>query len=51
MEEKLYRIEEFFTTGWEIVEEHLTRSEASRRLESLMNDGISPTRLRATRED
>lgn len=51
MEEKLYRIEEFFTTGWETVEEHLTRSQASKRLENLMDNGTSPDRLRAICEN
>lgn len=49
--EKLYRIEEFCTTGWELVEEHLTRSEASTKLQALIHEGTNPNYLRAVRED
>jgi hypothetical protein len=50
-EEKLYRVEEFCTTGWELVEEHLTRSQASDKLQSLLSEGYNPNHLRAVRED
>lgn len=49
--EALYRIEEFCTTGWEIVVEHLTRSQASERLQEMLNEGLNPNHIRATRED
>jgi len=48
--EALYRIEEFCTTGWEPIEEHLTRSQASEKLQSLIHEGYNPNHLRATRE-
>lgn len=51
MSEKLYRIEEFITTGWEVVEpqyRRLTREQASNVLNSLIEDGYNPNRLRAT---
>ena len=47
--EKLYRIEEFTTMGWELAEEgavKLTRSMAEQRLSRLMEMGHNPQRLR-----
>jgi len=49
--ETLYRIEELCTTGWEAVNEHLTRSEASERIEDLISQGLNPNYIRATREN
>jgi len=49
--ETLYRIEELCTTGWEVVNEHLTRSEASERIQDLIREGLNPNYIRATRED
>jgi hypothetical protein len=51
MEETLYTVEEFCTTGWESVEKHLSKAQASKLLESMMNNGVNPNRLRVTRED
>jgi len=51
MSETLYIVEEFCTTGWEVVGEKLTRSEASSKLEELINNGINPDHLRVRRED
>lgn len=48
--EARYRVEEFCTTGWEVLKENLTRSEASEYLQSLINEGTNPNHLRATRE-
>jgi len=48
--EKLYRIEEFSTTGWSMVEDtdcKLTKDQAKQRLEDLMAEGYNPNRLRA----
>lgn len=48
--EQLYRIEELFTTGWEIVDPKLvklTKEECKKQLEILMNEGHTPDRLRA----
>jgi hypothetical protein len=50
MSEPLYRIEELATTGWELIGEKLTRSQASDRLQDLINEGYNPNRLRAVRE-
>jgi hypothetical protein len=50
-EEKLYRIEEYNTTGWEVVpgrSTQLTKPQASQRLEELLAEGYNPNRLRAT---
>ena len=48
MEETLYRIEEFCTTGWEVVEGKLTREQAKTKLNELLNEGYNPNDLRAT---
>ena len=48
--EKLYRIEEFNTTGWEVVPGNstkLNKEQAKERLEELINEGTNPNRLRA----
>jgi hypothetical protein len=49
-DEKLYRIEEFNTTGWEVVPGNstkLTKEQATSKLEELLADGYNPNRLRA----
>lgn len=48
--EALYKVEEFCTTGWEVLRENLTRSQASEYLQTLINEGTNPNHLRATRE-
>jgi hypothetical protein len=50
MTEPLYVVEEFCTTGWEVVQENLTRSQASSKLEDLINHGVNPDHLRVKRE-
>jgi hypothetical protein len=48
--EVLYRIEEFNTTGWELIDEkevQLTKEVCAQHLQRYMNEGISPDRLRA----
>jgi hypothetical protein len=48
--ERLYRVEEMCTTGWELVDEssvRLTKDQARERLESLLNEGRSPNSIRA----
>ncbi len=48
---KLYRIEEFNTTGWEVIDPKydlkLSREQAKVRLDAYMAEGYSPERLRA----
>jgi hypothetical protein len=47
--ESLYRIEEFTTTGWELIDEkevQLTREVCTQRIQHYMNEGISLDRLR-----
>jgi hypothetical protein len=50
-EEKLYKIEELTTTGWESVNElncnKLTKQLCTQRLNQLLSDGYNPNRLRA----
>ena len=52
---KLYRIEEFNTTGWEVIDQkhdlRLSKSIAKERLEAYMADGYSPERLRAVLDE
>jgi len=47
--EKLYRIEELDTVGWELVEDYkgLTREQAKEKLDLLIGEGYDPNRLRA----
>lgn len=48
--EKLYRVEEFVTTGWEVVPGNstkLNKEQASALLEELISEGTNPNRLRA----
>ena len=45
-----YRVEQKFTTGWGVVDERaikLTKDEAKKVLENLMNEGVNPDELRA----
>jgi hypothetical protein len=47
--EVLYRIEEFNTTGWELIDENeiqLTKEVCSQHVQRYINKGISPDRLR-----
>jgi len=48
--EVLYRIEEFTTTGWELIDEkevRLTKEVCSQHIQTYINEGVSPDRLRA----
>jgi hypothetical protein len=48
--EKLYRIEELNTSGWDLVEEDarkLTKEQASQKLNEYIQQGLNPNRLRA----
>jgi hypothetical protein len=52
--EKLYRIEEFGTTGWELIEHDackLTKIQTTQKLESFLGQGYSPERIRAVSDD
>jgi hypothetical protein len=47
--EALYRIEEFTTVGWELIDEkevQLTREVCSEHLQYYVSHGMSPDRLR-----
>ena len=47
---KLYKIEEFTTTGWHITNPEdvkLTKEQAKQRLQGYLNEGYAPDRLRA----
>ena len=50
-DQKLYRIEEYSTTGWEVVAENnctnLTKEVCTQRLNDLMTQGYNPNKLRA----
>jgi len=48
--ENLYRVEEFVTTGWEVVPGNstkLNKDQAKALLEELIGEGTNPNRLRA----
>ena len=45
-----YRVEQYFTTGWSIVDKDaikLTKDEAKNVLDNLMKEGVNPDQLRA----
>ena len=45
-----YRVEQNFTTGWSVVSEkaiNLSKDEARKWLQQMMNEGVSPEDLRA----
>ena len=45
-----YRVEQKFTTGWGVVDERaikLSKDEAKKILQDLMNEGVNPDELRA----
>lgn len=49
-----YRVEELTTQGWELADldtKNLTREDANRTLQNLLNDGLSPDRIRAVIDD
>ena len=48
--QKLYTVAEFATSGWAAVDErsvHLTREQAQKRVEELIEEGYNPNRLKA----
>ena len=48
--ERLYRIEELVTTGWELVDEKytgMTKEQTTEALNQLIVDGYNPNTLRA----
>ena len=52
--ERLYRVEELTTQGWELSDtdtKDLSRADANRILQNLLNDGLSPDRIRAVIDD
>ena len=52
--ERRYRVEELTTQGWELADyntKNLTRADATRTLENLLKDGLSPDRIRAVIDD
>ena len=51
--QKLYTVAEFATSGWAAVDErsvHLTREQAQKRVEELIEEGYNPNRLKAILE-
>ena len=50
MSQKLYRVEQLSTVGWELVDEKavkLTKDQARIVLENVISDGVNPNDLRA----
>tara|TARA_B100000965_G_C19112259_1_gene549593 strand:+ start:284 stop:454 length:171 start_codon:yes stop_codon:yes gene_type:complete len=53
MSQKLYRVEQLSTVGWELVDEKavkLTKDQAKIVLENVISDGVNPNDLRAIPE-
>ena len=51
---KLYRIEEFCTTGWELIADDavkLTKEQCDQQLQEYLNIGYSPNRMRAVSDN
>jgi len=48
-ENRRYSVSESGTTGWEIVETNLTKEDAMKYYNALLNDGVSPDRIKVTR--
>ena len=44
-----YSVSEAGTTGWEIVESNMTKEQAMNYYNALINDGVSPNRIKVTR--
>ena len=45
-----YRVEQYYTTGWSVVDKDaikLSKDEARKWLQQMMNEGVSPEDLRA----
>ena len=52
--ENLYRIEEYFTNGWELIDESaskLTKDQCNQRLQDYLERGYNPNCLRAVRDN
>jgi len=52
--EILYRIEEYFTNGWELIDasaSKLTREQCDQLLEEYLKRGYNPNSLRAVRDN
>lgn len=51
---QLYRIEEFFTNGWELIDpqsQKLTKEECKKQLEGYLTQGYNPNHLRVVLDD
>ena len=48
-ENRRYSVSEGGTTGWELTESNLTKEEAKRYYDALINDGVAPNRIKITR--
>ena len=48
-ENRRYSVSEAGTTGWEIVESNMTKEQAMTYYNALLNDGVSPNRIKVTR--
>ena len=46
---KLYKMEEEYTTGWVLIQTNLTQEQCKKQYDSLINDGVSPQRIKITR--
>ena len=53
MEKKLYRLEEFVTSGWQVIEHcsQMTKQSATAKYDDLMSLGYNPTLIRVKRDN
>jgi len=42
MEQKLYKLLQYSTMGWEVTHTKLTREECSKTINSLLGEGVNP---------
>ena len=45
----LYKIEEECTTGWEVIWTDLTKEQCKERYDELIDNGVSPKRIKISR--
>jgi hypothetical protein len=49
--EQLYKISQFFTTGWEVTDSKLPKEECDARLARYVQEGVKPSHLKASTDN
>ena len=49
--EQLYKISQFFTTGWEVTDTKFSKENCDLLLSRYVREGVNPNHLRATTDD